>query len=99
MVFVFNFLINLHVLMSHLFSESSKTIVEALAKAICQLDWKVKINDEEVLAIEDAGIHMCLKKLAILDKTASDSLGEAICDNIDDDTVSIKFQSYFKLTF
>lgn len=73
--------------------ESSKTIVEALAKAICQLDWKVKVNDEEVLAIEDAGIHMCLKKLAILDKTASDSLGEAICDNIDDDTLKVWLSS------
>ncbi|XP_045448447.1 protein penguin [Melitaea cinxia] len=73
--------------------ESSKTIVEALAKAICQLDWKVKVNDEEVFAIEDAGIHMCLKKLAILDKTASDSLGEAICDNIDDETLKVWLSS------
>ncbi|VVC99214.1 unnamed protein product [Leptidea sinapis] len=56
--------------------ESSKNIVEAFAKAICRPDWKIKVNNEEVLAVEDAGIHMCLKKLALMDKSAEYSLGE-----------------------
>lgn len=71
--------------------EISKTILESLAKVICKSDWKVKVNDKEVLAVEDAGIHMCLKKLAILDKTSTSSLGEAICENIEDETVSFTF--------
>lgn len=71
--------------------ETSKTILESLAKVICKSDWKVKVNDKEILAVEDAGIHMCLKKLAILDKTSTSSLGEAICENIEDETVSFTF--------
>ncbi|XP_047529654.1 protein penguin [Vanessa atalanta] len=67
--------------------ESSKTILESLAKVICRSDWIVKANEKDVLAIEDAGIHMCLKKLAILDKTASDTLGDAICENIEDEAL------------
>lgn len=56
---------------------------------ICQSDWTVKVNDKELLAVEDAGIHMCLKKLAALDQTATNSLGEAICEHLEDETVSI----------
>lgn len=47
------------------------------------------MNDKELLAVEDAGIHMCLKKLAALDQTATNSLGEAICEHLEDETVSI----------
>lgn len=71
-----------------IFSETSKEIMQALAKVICKSDWKVTINDKEILAVEDAGIHMCLKKLAILDKTMSDTLGEAVCEELNNDTVS-----------
>ncbi|CAH2106672.1 unnamed protein product [Euphydryas editha] len=85
--------IKLLLLVALLSVESSKPILEALAKVICRSEWIIKENDKEVLAIEDAGIHMCLKKLAILDKTASDSLGEAICDNIDDETLKVWLSS------
>lgn len=69
--------------------DSSKSILESLGKVICQPDWTVKMNDKDVLAVEDAGIHMCLKKLAILDKTSTCSLGEAICENMEEETVSL----------
>lgn len=45
-------------------------------------------KESTILAIEDAGIHMALKKLAALDKAAEHSLGEAVCDTIADETVS-----------
>nr|CBH09284.1 putative penguin [Heliconius melpomene] len=69
--------------------DSSKTILESLAKVICQSDWTIKMNDKDVLAVEDAGIHMCLKKLAILDKTSTGSLGEAISENIEEKTLKV----------
>lgn len=47
---------------------------------------------DDTLAIEDAGIHMCLKKLASLDKEKSgDTLGEAISEHLNDETVSHRF--------
>nr|AGC92694.1 protein penguin-like protein [Heliconius erato] len=69
--------------------DSSKSILESLGKVICQPDWTVKMNDKDVLAVEDAGIHMCLKKLAILDKTSTCSLGEAICENMEEETLKV----------
>ncbi|CAH0719574.1 unnamed protein product, partial [Brenthis ino] len=69
--------------------ETSKSILDSLAKVICQSDWTVKVNDKELLAVEDAGIHMCLKKLAVLDQTATNSLGEAICEHLEDETLKV----------
>ncbi|XP_041978133.1 protein penguin [Aricia agestis] len=66
--------------------ETSEEIVTALAKVICKPDWTVETNGKKILAIEDAGIHMCLKKFAVMDKTSSVSLGEKICE-IEDDTL------------
>lgn len=40
------------------------------------------------MAVEDAGIHMCLKKLAALDKENTGCmLGEAISQHLDEQTV------------
>ncbi|CAH2241307.1 protein penguin [Pararge aegeria] len=69
--------------------ETSKSLLQALATVICDPNWVIPVpnKDTTVLAIEDAGIHMSLKKLAALDKTASDTLGEAVCENISDETL------------
>ncbi|XP_068631615.1 protein penguin [Battus philenor] len=81
-----NFLLTLAVLSI----ETSKDSLEALAKVICQTDWKVKIDEKEVLAVEDAGIHMCLKKLATLDKDKTeDTFGEVMCEQLNDDVIKI----------
>ncbi|KAJ0177030.1 hypothetical protein K1T71_007039 [Dendrolimus kikuchii] len=70
--------------------ESSKEMLEALAKVICQPEWRIEADGKEVLAIEDAGIHMCLKKLATLDKDSSDAtLGEAVSQYLFDDTLKM----------
>ncbi|CAG9584575.1 unnamed protein product [Danaus chrysippus] len=69
--------------------DHSKKALEELAKVICKVDWTITNNDKSILAIEDAGIHMCLKKLAALDKDAEDSLGNFICDNIEDETLKM----------
>lgn len=71
------------------FPESSESLTRALATVICDPEWVVPGGKEStILAIEDAGIHMALKKLAALDKAAEHSLGEAVCDTIADETVS-----------
>lgn len=70
--------------------ESSKEIMLGIAKAICRPDWLIKKDDKELLAIEDAGMHMCLKKMAVLDKDKEDStLGEAVSQCISGDTVKV----------
>ncbi|KAG6454749.1 protein penguin [Manduca sexta] len=69
---------------------TSKDILEGLAKAICSPEWRIKTEGKDLLAVEDAGIHMCLKKLAALDKGKDDcSLGEAVADHLDDDTIKV----------
>lgn len=71
--------------------ESSKEILHALAKVICETDWHMQVEGkDDTLAIEDAGIHMCLKKLASLDKEKSaDTLGEAISEHLNDETIKV----------
>ncbi|XP_022114022.2 protein penguin [Pieris rapae] len=70
--------------------ESSQDVFEALVRVICRSDWKITVNDKEVLAIEDPGIHMCLKKLALLDKSDSKcKMGEAISECIQDETLEV----------
>lgn len=70
--------------------DSSGEILEALAKVICKPDWCITTEGKDVLAIEDAGIHMCLKKLACLDKEKSDcTLGEQIAEYLDDATIKV----------
>lgn len=59
---------------------------------ICHSEWKITINDKEVLAIEDAGIHMCLKKLALLDKSSPKyKMGEAVINCLNEETVRPTF--------
>lgn len=71
------------------FIDSSKEILEALARVISQPDWVIKLEDKNVLAIEDAGIHMCLKKLACLDKDKPEgTMGEVMCECLNDEVVS-----------
>ncbi|KAL0892791.1 hypothetical protein ABMA27_014492 [Loxostege sticticalis] len=68
--------------------ECTKEMLNALAKVICRPDWQIAVDGKEVLAIEDAGIHMCLKKLACLDKDKTENtLGEAVYENLQDDTI------------
>ncbi|KAJ2945864.1 hypothetical protein O0L34_g4770 [Tuta absoluta] len=68
--------------------ESSKETLGALAKSICKASWTVATSERELLAVEDAGIHMCLKKLAALDKDKTDAtLGEALAEHLDGDTL------------
>ncbi|KAI5651701.1 hypothetical protein NE865_00038 [Phthorimaea operculella] len=68
--------------------ESSAETLQALAKSICNASWRVTTNEQELLAVEDAGIHMCLKKLAALDKDKSEgTLGEAVAEHLDGDTL------------
>lgn len=56
---------------------------------ICQPEWRITADGKDLLAVEDAGIHMCLKKLATLDKDKDgNTLGEAIAEHLDDETVS-----------
>ncbi|CAH0579214.1 unnamed protein product [Chrysodeixis includens] len=70
--------------------DSTKEILEALAKVICKPDWHVTINGKESLAVEDAGIHMCLKKLATLDKDKEgNTLGEAVSEHLEDETIKL----------
>lgn len=71
--------------------DSSKEILKALSKVICQIDWHVTTADgKESLAVEDAGIHMCLKKLATLDKDKDgDTLGESISEDLNNETINI----------
>ncbi|XP_023943224.2 protein penguin [Bicyclus anynana] len=70
-------------------TETSKSLLQALASVICDPNWTIPVpnKDSTVLAVEDAGIHMSLKKLAALDKTATDSFGEAVCDHISEETL------------
>ncbi|XP_059059205.1 protein penguin [Achroia grisella] len=69
--------------------ECTKEMLNSLSKAICRPDWHTDVNGKQLLAIEDAGIHMCLKKLASLDKDKNDcTLGEAIVDNLNQDNVT-----------
>lgn len=72
----------------NIFLESTKEIMSALAQVICKPDWRVANNGKETLAVEDAGIHMCLKKLAILDKGKDGTLGEAMVECLGDDAVN-----------
>ncbi|CAB3223744.1 unnamed protein product [Arctia plantaginis] len=71
--------------------ESTKEILEAFAKVICKPDWRITSADgKELSAVEDAGIHMCLKKLAILDKDKdSDTLGEAVAEYLENETCQV----------
>ncbi|XP_013199974.1 protein penguin [Amyelois transitella] len=69
--------------------ESTKGMLDALARAICRADWKVSVNNKEILAVEDAGIHMCLKKLASLDKDRPGcTLGVSIAQYLEADVLS-----------
>ncbi|XP_063380480.1 protein penguin [Cydia fagiglandana] len=66
--------------------ESKEDIVTGLADAICRPDWSVG----DGLAIEDAGMHMCLKKLAALDQGKDGgTLGEAVCARLNEDTIKV----------
>ncbi|XP_073945040.1 pumilio and CPL domain-containing protein penguin [Choristoneura fumiferana] len=70
--------------------DSNEEIVKALAQAICRPDWTISRDDKALLAIEDAGIHMCLKKLAALDKEKEGAtLGRAVCDLLDDEAIQV----------
>lgn len=70
--------------------------MDALAKVICDADWQITTEGKETLAVEDAGIHMCLKKLASLDKDKdSCTLGAAISKHLNEETVSFKILRLF----
>lgn len=72
-------------------TDSTKEILSALAQVICKPEWRVVTDGKESKAIEDAGIHMCLNKLALLDKGKEDgTLGEAIAEYLGDEAVNTK---------
>ncbi|XP_053607083.1 protein penguin [Plodia interpunctella] len=68
--------------------ESTKEMLDALARAICRADWKVTTNNKEILAIEDAGLHMCVKKMAAIHAETGASLGDAIAEHLEDEALS-----------
>lgn len=45
--------------------------LEKVAELIVNKEWKIKENEEEILGIEHAGLHMTLKKLIQNDKDAT----------------------------
>ncbi|GJQ72037.1 putative RNA binding protein [Trypoxylus dichotomus] len=47
-----------------------KEALEKVAEVIVDHNWKIKENEEEILGIEHAGLHMTLKKLVQNDKQA-----------------------------
>ncbi|XP_028171227.1 protein penguin [Ostrinia furnacalis] len=68
--------------------ESTKEMLHALAEVICRPDWQITVDGKPVLAVEDAGIHMCLKKLACLDKDKTEhTLSEAVRENLQEETL------------
>lgn len=74
-------------------AESSQEILNELAQAICRPQWLIKKDGKDVLAIEDAGMHMCLKKMAALDGERKEhcSLGDAVSEHLSDETVRTFF--------
>lgn len=77
-------------------------MVTALAQEICKADWRVASAGGaggaggDSLAVEEAGVHMCLKKLALQDRArAHHSLGEAVAHFLDSETVSILIHLFF----
>lgn len=71
-------------------SGGSENIFNGLAEVICKPDWIRKIENKEMLAIEDPGVHMCLKKLASQDANEENyTLCQGICKHLSDETVSI----------
>ncbi|RZC35677.1 penguin [Asbolus verrucosus] len=58
----------------------TKKALDSLATVIVEADWKIKINEQEILGIEDAGLHMVLKKLAKHNESFGSSLIGALTD-------------------
>lgn len=61
-----------------------------VAQLIVDNEWKVKINEEEFLGIEHAGLHMTFKKLIQNDKDATEdkpTFCEALLQHLADDVV------------
>ncbi|XP_017782366.1 PREDICTED: protein penguin [Nicrophorus vespilloides] len=62
---------------------------KALSTVVIDPEWKVVNGDKEILAIEDAGFHMVLKKIAQNDKNHEDhTFGKAIVDLLTDDLIT-----------
>lgn len=65
--------------------------LDSLSKFICNVPWTVTEDDKTVNAIEHAGIHISLKKIAQHDKVNTEkgehTFGKAICEFLSEETV------------
>lgn len=71
--------------------DALKKALESVANVVVKPDWQIKINEREIAGIEDAGMHMILKKLAKNDQNIEDqecSFGAILVDLISEETVS-----------
>ncbi|CAG9860728.1 unnamed protein product [Phyllotreta striolata] len=63
----------------------------SIVDVIIQPDWMTKENNKEISGIENAGIHMALKKLVQFDKTRSErnesTFGSVLINKLEADTV------------
>ncbi|CAG9827685.1 unnamed protein product [Diabrotica balteata] len=64
----------------------------SLADVIVNPEWKVKENENDVLGVENAGIHMALKKLAQQDKVRLENqettFGSILIEKLSEDTMT-----------
>ncbi|XP_066139835.1 protein penguin [Euwallacea fornicatus] len=69
-----------------------KETLSKVVETILQPDWKIRDTDKEVIGIEDAGIHMTLKKLAQHDKVALEqgkaTFGATLVDALSSDILT-----------
>ncbi|XP_060521561.1 protein penguin [Cylas formicarius] len=68
-----------------------RNALSKIVDTVTDSDWKIQVGDTEVLGIEDAGIHMTLKKLAQHDKVALEmnnpTFGRFLVDALNDDVL------------
>ncbi|EFA09038.1 protein penguin [Tribolium castaneum] len=70
--------------------EGLKKALESLVQIIVNPDWTIKANDKEISGVEDAGIHMVLKKLAKNDQNIENcdcTFGSLLINSMSDETL------------
>lgn len=71
--------------------------MDSLSKFICNVPWTVTEDEKQVNAIEHAGIHLSLKKIAQHDKINTEkgeyTFGKAVCETLTDETVQLVFMN------
>ena len=74
--------------------DALRNAIESIVKVIVNPEWKVKAKEEEILGVEDAGLHMLLKKLAKHDQNVEDQnscFGACVIESLPKETVSLCF--------